>query len=52
MYENSGFWNDFDCNSYYGYVCEIYKSKQNTESTILMIKMRQIILSVPSAGLG
>ena len=28
MYENSGFWNDFDCNSYFGYVCEIYKSKQ------------------------
>ena len=29
MYENSGFWNDFDCNSYFGYVCEINKSKHN-----------------------
>ena len=31
MYENSGFWNDFDCNSYFGYVCEVYKSKEETD---------------------
>ena len=52
MYENSGFWNDFDCNSYYGYVCEIYKSKHNKELGIPMIKIRPIKVSVPSAGLG
>jgi hypothetical protein len=45
MYQNSGFWNDFSCDTSYGYVCQIDKRRRLLMLCTYITVVRLFLLS-------